>query len=383
VRLRFAEKLQVKRLGWVLALLIVATPAWSASKKLTVQQLKDTLVSFQQSKLTDDEISDRLKVIDLSEELAGGSVDSLENYLPGPLTREQIEILQERSAFLPPPATDIPAIPAPDAATQKAILAKASDFGAKVYLQNPHLSVIKALLRYEDEILPTSSAGIHTVDLLQGPVRLVGKRVDPVETNKGVEQAAGARAKTKWGENGQISEGEPGTNLGAMLLEASSSGKIDWLRWQTIDGKLTAVFSFAVDKKKSHFGVSYCCFPKTETEAVGMGPLQVGSIQSLTTWRPFKKVLGYHGEFFIDPNTGAVVRVITRAELSPSDFVSREDRRIDYGPVVVDGTEYLLPRVSYTTMEAVPNGDSYSGACTIRHSMYQASYQNYKLAGAL
>ncbi len=339
------------------------------------------LVSLQQSRSTDEKVADDLKQVDLSEELTGSAMSSLAAQRPGPLTSEQIEILRGKSAFLAPPPSDIPATPVPDAAAQKAILAKASDFAARVYSQNPRLSVIRAVLRYEDEIKSTSSPGVHTVDLIHDPVRLVEKHVDPVETDKGVEKSAAARAKTKWGENGQISEGEPGTNLGAILLEAASSGKLDWLRWQTIDGKQTAVFSFAVEKKKSHLTVSYCCFPKTETEARGMGPLQAGSIQSLTTWSPFKKVEGYHGEFFIDPDTGSVVRVITQAELKPTDFVSREDKRIDYGPVVVDGKDYLLPRVSYTIMEAVPNGDSNSAACIIRHTLFHVSYQNYKLAG--
>jgi hypothetical protein len=93
-------------------------------------------------------------------------------------------------------------------------------------------------------------------------------------------------------------------------------------------------------------------------------------------------VVGYHGEFFINPDTGLVVRVITRAEMKPTDLVLREDRRIDYGPVVVAGKAYLLPRVSVTAMEAVPNGDNNTASRTTRHTFFLASYRNYKLAGA-
>jgi hypothetical protein len=109
--------------------------------------------------------------------------------------------------------------------------------------------------------------------------------------------------------------------------------------------------------------------------------LRVGAIQSVSTWDTFNKVVGYHGEFFIIPNTGIVVRVITRAEMKPTDFVSKEDRRIDYGPVVIDGKAYLLPRVSVTAMEAVPNADNSTKTCTFRHTLFHVSYQNYKLAG--
>jgi hypothetical protein len=373
--------MQMKRLGLVFVLLMAALPAWAA-KKVTVQQLKDLLVSMQQYKKTDAEVADRLKEIELSEELTGSVAISLKSYLPGKLSGVQVEILKEQSAFLAPPATDLPATAVPDAAAQQAILAKAADFASRVYVQNPHLSVTKTTLRFEDHVITTDNIGLHNSNSLLSPIQLVGQQVDPVETDKGVERAAVSKAKTKWGLNGEISEGEPGTNLGDIILDASSSGKITWLRWQMIDGRLTAVFSFAVEQEKSHFDVSYCCFPKTSTLTTGMVLLTSGSsIQSVSIWEPFEKVAGYRGELFINPDTGLVVRVITRADMKPTDFVTRENRRIDYGLVAVTGKRYLLPRASITAMEAVPNGDNDSATCTVRHTLFHSSYQNYKLAG--
>ena len=238
----------MKRLGWILVLLIAVSPAWAA-KKVTVQQLKDLLVSMQQYNRTDAEVADQLKEIELNEELTSSAANSLKNYLPGTHSSVQVEILKDQSAFLAPPATDLPATPAPDAAAQQAMLAKAADIASRVYVQNPHLSVTKTSLRFEDHVITTDSLGFHNTNMLLGPIQLVDNQVDSVETDKGVENAAVSRAKTKWGENGEISEGEPGTNLGAIFLEATSSGKISWLRWQMIDGRQTAVFSFAVEKK--------------------------------------------------------------------------------------------------------------------------------------
>jgi hypothetical protein len=379
----FRRNKQVKSLGWILVLLMATAPAW-AEKKVTVQQLKDLLVSMQQSKKTDSEAADQLKEIELNEELTGSAANSLKSYLPGPYTSVQVEILKEQSAFLAPPATDLPTAPVPDAAAQQAILAKAADFASRVYVQNPHLSVTKTTLRFEDHAITTNSIGIHNSNSLLAPVQLVDNQVDLVETDKGIEQAAASRAKTKWGMNGEISEGEPGTNLDAIFLEASSSGKINWLRWQMIDGRQTAVFSFAVEKEKSHFDVSYCCFPRTETAthvASASLVMTTGSILSVSTWEPFKKIAGYHGEFFINPDTSLVVRVITRAEMKPTDLVFREDRRIDYGPVVIAGKSYLLPHLSITAMTAIPNGDNNTASSVTRHTLLFASYQNYKLAG--
>lgn len=374
----------MKRLGWIFLLLVAVAPAW-AEKKVTVEQLKDLLVSMQQSKKTDAEAANQLKEIELSEELTGTAANSLKHYLPGPLTGVQVEFLKDQSAFLAPPAADLPSAPAPDAAAQQAILAKAADFVSKVYVQNPHLSVTKTTLRFEDSVITTNSIGLHNSNSLLAPVQLINNYVDLVETDKGVEQAADSRAKTQWGLNGEISDGEPGINLGSIFHEASSAGKIHWLRWQMIDGRQTAVFSFAVEKEQSQFDVSYCCFPKTSsaTHVGNASPMvSVGSIMSVSTWEPFKKVVGYHGEFFVNPNTGLVVRVITHAEMKPTDLVFKEDRRIDYGPVVVAGKAYLLPRDSVTAMEAIPNGDNNNATCTSRHTYFFASYQNYKLAEA-
>ncbi len=260
----------MKRLGWILVLLLAASPAWAA-KKVSVQQLKELLVSMQQSMKDDRDVADQLKEIELNEELTDSAAISLKGYLPGPHSDERIEILRDQSAFLAPPATDLPATPAPDAAAQQAILAKAADFASRVYAQNPHLSVTKTTLRFEDQVITTDSIGLHNTNMLLGQIKLINDQVDQVETDKGVEKAAVSKAKTKWGENGEISEGEPGTNLGAIFLDALSAGKISWLRWQMINGRQTAVFSFAVENKKSHFDVSYCCFQKGDYTRFGHG----------------------------------------------------------------------------------------------------------------
>ncbi len=372
----------MKRLGWIFILLAAVVPTW-ANTKVTVQQLKDLLVSMQQSKKTDAEAADQLKGIVLNEELTSSAANSLKGYLPGPLTSVQVEFLKDQSAFLAPPATDLPAAPPPDAAAQQAILAKAADFASRVYVQYPHLSVSKTMLRFEDHVVKTDSMGLANNTSILSPVQLVDSQVDQVETDKGIEKTAVSREKTKWGLNGEISEGEPGTDLSSIFLEASSSGKIRWLRWQMIDGRQTAVFSFAVEKEKSQFDVSYCCFPETATATkVGSASqiIMTGEVLSVSTWEPFKKVVGYHGELFINPTTGLVIRIITRAELKPTDWVYREERRIDFGSVFVAGRAYLLPRTSITAMEAVPNAESSASNCTFRHTFFLAAYQNYKLA---
>jgi len=374
----------MKRIAILLILLSAATSSYAA-KKFTIDDLKQTLAALHGK--SDQDIATRLKEIELGEQLTASTKDSLKEYLPGPLATEQLEILEGRSAMLAPPQAELPPTPAPDVATQKAILAKAVDFVTKVYMQSPHLLGTRTTTRYQDGVesihtnsgmnnnMPNSGRSWELPDMT---MRLVGSHSDSVESEKGVELVPPVKQKAPWGRNGQISEGGPGPVLSVILQEAAAAGTLNWRRWQTIQGKPVAVFSFAVPKKKSHYEVHYCCFPVTE-DTGRMGYEGTGAnLQYNTDWKDFKSIAGYHGEFYVDPDTGVIVRLVTQAELKPTDFVHQEDMRIDYGQVVVEGKPIILPVRSITLNEVVPNGDNYAARYSVRHTLFLVSYLNYE-----
>ena len=141
----------MKRLLCILAVFMLASPAWAA-KKLTVQQLNDLLVSFQQNKKTDVEAATDLKQVELTEELTRAAMNKIVTLAPGKFSLEQIYVLEARSAALPPPASDLPALPVPDAAAQKAILDKAAVYTTSIYSQLPTLKATKTVLRFQDDM---------------------------------------------------------------------------------------------------------------------------------------------------------------------------------------------------------------------------------------
>jgi hypothetical protein len=377
----------VKRIGWLLLILLCGTPAWAA-KKTTVEELKTILASLQEAKKTDFDVATRLKEIELTEELTQSTMESLAQYLPGEQSTEQMYVLEGRSATLAPPPGDLPSLPAPDMAAQKAILAKAADF-VKIYMVNPHVTGLKTTSRFQDgvENIRTNSGvtnnmpqGARSWELPNMFMRYLGTHTDTIESDKGIEKAAPVKDKTPWGVNGQVSEGGPGPILNVVFAEAAAGGKLNWLRWETLNGRQTAVFLFAVPKKKAHYEVHYCCFPITE-DTGRLGYEGTGAnMQTGTTWKDFKTTVGYHGEFFIDPQSGAIVRLITQAELKPTDFVHQEDIRIDYGAVGIEGRTFILPVASYTITEVVPNGDNYAATYSVRHTIFRTTYKNYLLA---
>jgi len=378
----------MKRFTCLFLLIALAAPLWAA-KKVTVQELRDTLISLNQAKRNDEEIATRLKEIELSEELTSTTLKSLAPYIPGPLSQEQINILEGRSAILAPPPSALPPTPAPDMATQKAILAKTVQYVTKTYMQNPDLIAYKTTGRYQDGVknirtnsgitsnMPNADRAWELPDMF---MRFLGAHIEQVETDKGVEQIQVVRPKVPWGIDGQTSESGPGLILSVILQEAVDGGKLNWLRWQTINGKQFAVFSFDVEKKKSRYLVDYCCFPVTQdTGRIGYEGVEP-DFQTGTDWKSFKATVPYRGRFFIDPDTGVIIRVITQAGLKPTDFVHQEDMRIDYAPVVVDGKSFILPVDSFILTEVVPNGDNYAARYSIRHTLFSATYQNYQPA---
>jgi hypothetical protein len=385
----------------LLCLTLLALPAWSA-KTATVAQLVEMVHQMQSEKKTDAEISSALKQVELSEQLTLPAMNALAAVAPGPLTTEQIYVLEGRSATLPPPATDLPQKPAPEAAQQAAILAKAAAYASNVYARLPHLTSTRITARFQDNteaVATTSGMSFSARDVSVGSlithanqfVHFIQSTSSRVVSQNGAEIPPTAKDPTPWGANGMVAlKGQPPV-LTNILKEAQAAGHLEFLRWETVNGKTLAVFRFTVEKRLSHYAVVYCCFPDVEQigtarfgsagqsiAAPGAGVNGGGNVQTRADWNPWKATVPYHGEIFIDPESGIVLRLIVQAEFKSSDVVHQEDDRIDYGPVMVDGKALLVPVRSIVSAEVVQNGESLAGGgYTPRHMLLTSEYKNY------
>jgi len=408
--LLFVEEWKMKRLVWILVVLMLASPAWAA-KKLTVQQLKDLLVSLQQDRKTDEEVAAELKQVELTEELTRDAMNNIVEFAPGKHSTEQIYVLEARSATLPPPASDLPATPAPDAAAQKAILDKAVDYTTKFYANLPHLTATKTTLRFQDNmeaIDPCSGITGCAKDVITNSgfsnwasfVHFVSSTETPVVSERGMEKMTSTKDKTPWGANGMITFQGPQPSLSVILQDAQAAGSIQWLRWELINGKRAAVYSFKVPITNSQFAVDVCCFPQStqigvarfytamdanmiagQEAAPGGGGGATGNFQTNTSYDlHFKATVPYHGEIFVDPNTGIVVRLIVQAEFKASDNVQQEDRRTDYGPVMIGARALVLPVKTVLNTVVAPNGDTGAARFVTRRTLFISEYKNYQAA---
>jgi hypothetical protein len=404
----------MKHFKWILLLVVVAATLLSAdTRKMTVAQLQDVLTGLHNSQKSDEQIANELKQIELTEELTTAAMSSMVNLVNGPLSTEQMYVLEARSSMLAPPDTDLPKTAPPDASAQQAMLAKAQDYAAKTYPQLPRLTSTRLVARFQD--------GIETIESYSGTkvktqndndpvwqqihpyVRLMNTQSDTVEVDNGIEKPGG-KDTTPWGRNGIVNSMLPLLPLNLLTSEAISFGNPKFLRWETITGHQTAVFAFVVDKKKSHYAINYCCFPDTESVGGGLygpngtkgggaspaggnlsanplaSPKGNGNLANVSDWKPFNAKSGYHGELFLDPDSGTILRTIVQAEFKPSDFVHYENIRVDYAPMSIGGNNLYVPVRSFTIAEVVPNGDSFVSKFGDRRQFVTQDYKDFQAA---
>ena len=348
--------------------------------------LTEMLKTMAADKKTDEEIATALKQVDLSEELTRATLNELAASFPGLRIMEQLYVLEAASAILPPPPADIPAIAAPDGAAQKAILVKAATYVTKTYEQLPELTATKTTLRFQDNDEATagssdkkgSAGGSSNGSPFSNPylfIHYINATESLCTSNHGNEQFPAD--KTRWGSNGMIALETPAPSLGEAFQDAQNAGTINWLRWENINGKPAAVFSFQSAKKRTQFNVNICCFPEVTQAGVGFR-----NFQTATDWHNYRASgIPYRGEFFIDPSSGIVVRLITQAEFKPGEIIHQEDTRVDYAPFKLGEALAILPERAIVLTEVAPNGDSPSaGTYTTRRTLFAVDYKNYQEA---
>lgn len=378
----------MKRIAWLAVFLMVALPAWAA-KKMTVEQLKDYLVSAKQAGTSDHDVAKELEGVELTEELTNSQLEALGQYVPGQMTTERLFIMEVQSSVLPPPASDIPTAAAPDAAAQKAILDKATEYASKTYAQLPALTATKETRRFQDNAeMPQQSLAARnnaTFAPTITPIHYTAAGSSMATFHNGAEDAP-PQSKESWGQNGMIAMLGQTPSLSTVLDEAQQAGKINWVRWETVNGRQTAVFSYAVDKKKTKYEVAYCCFPETgQAGNIALRGTETGggsgNYQTQEDYKIWKSKVPYHGEIFIDPNTGVVMRLITIADLKGSDPVRLETQRIDYGEQTVGGKAVVVPVRDVIDTTEQPYPDDPAGRMIMRHTLFTEEYKNYQAAG--
>jgi VWFA-related protein len=323
----------MRALAVLLTLAGFVLPAYGA-KQVTVDRLEQTLAAAHG--LPDAEVAMQLSDLELTERLSTAKLDRLETDLPGEKSRQALMIPADASAFLDPPAAEIPSQSPPDLTTQQKTLALTVNYVTQTLHQLPNFYATRVTRSFEDTpaVKLDIGAGDINPNAAYQPIHLVGDSKVTVSFRDGHE----VLEKTKLDPlvRNLDTAGVFGPILGTVLVDAARS-KLAFSHWEQGQSGLQAVFSYEVPKEKSHYTLTYDSVP------IDPAPCNI-------TKQTFSKVVAYHGEMAVDPASGTILRLILLADLKPDEFApSRSGIEVEYGQVSIGGKPYFLPIKSVTS----------------------------------
>jgi VWFA-related protein len=334
-RISLRQDFAMRKLALLLFLAGIALPAFAATN-ITVEQLQQVLAAAhgKPNAKVDAKLARQLSGLELTERLSAATLSRWVADLPGPESRRSLVLLADAAAFLNPPATEIPATPAPDFAAQRRMIALTVDYVSKTLHQLPNFFATRDTVRFEDT--PQGSRA-GTSETPYQPLHPVGRSADTVlyrDGNEVVDSTAAKSTKNQPATEGLITTGAFGPVLAMVLIDAAQ-GKLAWSHWEHGTAGPLAVFRFTVPREKSHYQVEFCC-----VTADNGG------------YRVFQQFCGYHGEVAVDPANGAIFRLTLEADLKPADKIVRSDVLVEYGPVEIGGNTYICPVKSVSISDA-------------------------------
>jgi hypothetical protein len=264
------------------------------AKPITVQELE--LLLTQLRGRSDVNSASMLHGVRLTQQLNTATLSRFVSTMPGPQSIEALHILADESAFLEPPASQIPSLTEPNPATQRAIVARAVDYVATTLHRQPNFYATRITTTYRRNLWKEPAA------------RKVKKTSSIVVYRNGNEERDARDASSI---QGLTTSGEFGPILGTAMLDAAK-GNLTWSRWQEGQESPFAVFRYVVTAKQSHYEV--------DGEATG-----------------------YVGEVGIDPSSGAIQRLVFRADMPTDGKLVTADIAVDYGEILLGGKTYICP----------------------------------------
>jgi len=309
----------------------------------------------------------------LAERLTPASLARLNETLhAGPQTQEALRLLADESAFLDPPAAEAPNKTPPNAAEQQTMLNAAVNFVAVTMRRLPDFFATRTTDSFDDAPTVVTHSGWSPA----GDIHADGTFHEAI-TYRGGREVVGERSSVKGGSNGSgppglTSTGEFGPLL-ATILRDTSHGTIAWSHWEQTSSGTVAVFHYAVPEAASHYEVDYCCV-KSGEDPTAYGP---GGTPNGYHGRP-----AYHGELFLDPATGTILRVTLVSELKSSDPINRAGVAVDYAPVIIEGDKtYICPVHSVALSVAETMGAGENGARQLTR-INEVSFTGYHRFGS-
>jgi VWFA-related protein len=297
---------------WALLLFLATLPTFGANE-VTVQQLEWVLTSARGQ--ADGKLNQQLQDLELTERLSAGLLARWQAQIPGPATRQTLLVLADESAFLRPPAAELPATPPPTLAEQRQMIARSADFAKRTISHLPDFYAARETLRFEsDPATANQTEPMHPLDSSRDTILYQ-------DGQEAVRLSAAERKRYGLATPGLSTTGVFGPILGSVLTD-TAHGTLAFSHWEQGTGRPHAVFSYKIPQAESHYRVE-----------LGL---------------EYRDHPAYHGEFAVDPESGTILRLTLEADLEKSSVVVRSAVLVEYGPVTIGARTYICPLKSVT-----------------------------------
>jgi VWFA-related protein len=295
----------------------------SAVRPVTVEQLGQVLTTAHDR--PDAELAQQLSELTLTERLSSTKLLSWTGGLRGGKARQALVALADASAFLDPPAGEIPVDAPPDHNAQQRITSLALEYLNKALPNLPNFYATRTTVHYQES--PPFEKG--DAKITYQPLHIADTVKDTVLYRNGYEVGESDTArnkKRKVDEPYLVTYGTFGPLLRGMIdAIVLAPGGLAWRRWEQGASKPLAVFDYVVPVGKSSYDTGGCCLPDGDGTSA------------------FQNRAGYHGEIAIDPATGALLRMELIFDLKSTTPLIQSEIMTEYGPVEIGGKSYICP----------------------------------------
>lgn len=266
-----------------------------AARHITVKELESIVASAHG--MSDGKVASEIDGLELTERLSQTDFSRCMTNLPGLHSKQAFLVLADQSAFLDPPAAEIPTLPQPDLPTQRKMMTLTADYVTKTMHHLPNFFARRVTTSFEGDV--SSHTNLHHVATYGAVVTY--------RDGEEKQNVTGTHLLLR----GLTTSGEFGPILGTALVDAAV-GNLTWSRWEQGELGAEAVFRYAVTANESHYIVE-------------------------------NQRAAYNGEMAIDPSDGAVRRLVLLADLRPGKELVSADIVVEYGPVEIGGKSYICP----------------------------------------
>lgn len=286
-------------------------------QRVTVSQLEQILRTIHGGASA----AQQLSSIVLTERLSQTKLHSLLEELHDKKLRESLELIADESTFLEPPPVELSADPPPDQAEQQRILKAAANYLDRVIPRLPDFFAIRTAVYYSGEVAPYPTL---TTTNVSEPLHPEQQLKETVLYRNGEEIVSSASPHTGTEVRPLRTYGTFGPILNLLQLVSKSPGDVTWESWEQSPNGRSAVFRYQLAGTPT-LDLSGCCYPNGSNGA--RARISADS----------------HGEFVIDPGTGAILRVQTESDLPGFVPTKRSDIMVGYGPMEIGGKMYVVP----------------------------------------